>query len=180
MKFQRLEARLAAIEPEPVNQDQIEYERRFMEIFPGYFEKHLADLGLSNLIGESREALATVGPRPFGHSRPDDKPVWTCIHEVADQHDDLIYRILAAEALACADACSDLGESEDSITTFREIADNRLRQEKRERQTTCDLCGSDLSQGRILTVGDGGKVIVVCWACSSNGPRAQNRRDENV
>lgn len=177
MKFRRLESRLAAIEPEPVDEDQIEYERRFMQIFPGHFEKRLIELGLSGLIDEFREALATVGPKPFGHSRPDDKPVWTCIHEVADRHDDLIHRIVAAEALACADACSDLGESEDSITTFREIADNRLRQEKRERQTTCDLCGSDLSQGRILTVGDGGKVIVVCPACSCNGHNTQIQRD---
>lgn len=166
MKFRSLEARLDVIEPESVDLDEAESEKILVLMWQKHFEKHLTELGLSDLVCEFRAALLTIGPRPFGHSRPDDRPIWSCIEDVSNRHHDLAYRIRAADSLACADVRIDLGDSEDDVRHLREYAESDLERERIERKTICDLCNADLSEWHCYSfMAD--KMVKICRTCST-------------
>lgn len=112
MKFSQIEVRIAAMETAREYPEEAENDEILMQIWQEHFEKHLTELGLSDLISEVKPALLTVGPRPFGYERPDDRPIWSCIKDVSFNHQEHAYRIRDADSLAWADMRIDLGDSE--------------------------------------------------------------------
>jgi hypothetical protein len=164
MKFARIEARLEAIEPQE-DLGELERDRLIAEMLQQYFLEHIVQLGLPHLVEEFRESLKTIGPRPFGHDRRDDRSMSMCIDDVAGNHRELAYRIRAAESLALADVLLATGSTEDDVQHIREYASEDLAQEAKEKQTTCDRCGSDLTKWHCYTFDDG-KMVKICRACS--------------
>ena len=167
MKFLSIDRRLNAIEPAPVDfseLEKIEHDKILMQLFEGHFLKRLQDLDCYQLQDEVKAALRTVGPRPFGHARPDDYPYWCALDQVKGNHNDLAYRIRAAEALAWADELTDLGDPGDGedVKYYRELAADDLEREKKERQTFCDNCGGDLSSWSCYS----GDMEKLCRTCS--------------
>jgi hypothetical protein len=166
MKFSHLEARVAAMEADQEDPDETENDKILMQIWPEHFEKHLAELGLSDLIDEFRAEFLTIGPRPFGHNRRDDRPVWACIEDVSNNHHEHTYRIRAADSLAWADVRTVLGDSEEEVLHWKEYAASDLEREKEELQITCDLCNADLSEWHCYSfMAD--KMVKICRTCST-------------
>lgn len=167
MKFLSIDRRLKAIEPEPVDLEELkrlENDRLLVQAFEGHFLKHLQELGCSEVLDKVRAALQTVGPRPFGHTKADDRPMWIALDDAKRGHDDLAYRFRAAELLAWADVYIDLGESEDSkyVKQYRGLAARDLEWEKRNKQTFCDNCGGDLSSWSCYD----GNMQKLCRTCA--------------
>lgn len=156
MKFARLLNRLEAIEPIQEDLSELERDRPLAELIQQHFLEHISQLGLSHLIEEFKEALKTIGPRPFGHDRSNDRSLWMCIDDVKNNHRELAYRIRAAESLALADVLLATGSPEDDVQHIREYASEDLSREVKEKQTTCDRCGSDLTSWHSYTF-DGGR-----------------------
>jgi hypothetical protein len=165
MKFDSLRRRIDALRPPEEAGDE---GKAIFAAFAKHFPERLDELGLSDLVDEMQTALETVGPRPFGNSRPDDRPVWIVIEEVSNRHASLVYRIRAAEILADADALVDFGEPEDSewIKRCQESAARDLEQEKKEQQTTCDQCGSDLAGWSCHSWTRDGRELKLCRNCA--------------
>ncbi len=171
MKFGNLDRRLQKIEPEPANLAELrelEESKLLLQAFEPHFMKRLAEQGLSALIPEMKEVLQTVGLRPFGHSRLDDRPIWFCIDEVSDRHHEAVYLIRAAQALAWADALIEAGAAEDDkhVVGWREAAARDIEWEKKDKQTTCDQCGHDLAGWSCYTWTREGKDMKICRGCS--------------
>lgn len=162
MKFARLLNRLEAIEPMQEDLSKVETDRLFADMLQQHFLEHIVQLNLSHLIYEFKEALKTIGPRPFGHDRSNDRSLWMCIDDVTNNHRELAYRIRAAEDLALADVLLATGSTEDDVQHIREYAYEDLAREAKEKQTTCDRCGGDLSEWSCY-IGDGKKI---CRSCS--------------
>jgi len=133
---------------------------------PQFFDR-LQELGLSNLIPEFESALKMIGPRPFGHSRRDDRPLWQCVEEVENRHQGRVYRIKAAYSLAWADAFLASGEPEDGkhVVGFRAAYSRMLEQEAREKQPFCDQCGAALDRWRCHSYTRDGGQVVLCKRC---------------
>ncbi len=150
MKIEALARRLRKLEPALSYLSEKEEAKSSLELLetwrPHFFDR-LTEMGLSNLIPEIESALQTIGPRPFGYSRRDDRPVWVCIDEVENRHHEIVYRIRAAYSLAWAAAFLYVGEPEDGkrVVEFQEYAGRTLEQEAKDRQAVCDQCGSDLA-----------------------------------
>jgi RNase P subunit RPR2 len=172
MKFSGLERRLREIEPESVDleeQRELEESKLLLQAFEPHFMTRLAEQGLSALVPEMKEALRTVGPRPFGHSRAGDRAVWNCIDEVSDRHHEFVYRIRAADSLALADALIELGAPEDDrhVVIFRKMAARDIEWEKKEKQTFCDKCGSNLDSWSCYSGTRNGQTVKLCRKCAS-------------
>lgn len=149
-----------------LSEDPVDEDRAIFEAFSRHFPERLKELGLSDLVEEMNAALETVGPRPFGHSRPDDRPVWVAIEEVSIRHTSLVYRVRAAEILASADELVELGEPEERVRRYREAAARYLEQEKKEQQTVCDKCSSDLGGWSCHTWMRDGTPLKLCKKCA--------------
>ena len=148
-------------------QEEAKASFELLETWQPHFFDRLEELGLSDLIPEIESALKTIGPRPFGHSRRDDRPVWQCVEEVENRHHESVYRIKAAYSLAWADAFLASGEPEDGkhVVGLREYAARMLEQEAKDRQTVCDQCGAALDGWRCHSFTREGGQVVLCKRC---------------
>lgn len=87
MKLESLQKRLNALMPEPgQDPEEAENDRLLIHAFEAHFLKRLQELDCSCVVEEMKAALATIGPRPFGHTRPDDRPYWVPIDDVIGAH----------------------------------------------------------------------------------------------
>lgn len=123
--MRRVEKRLQKIEAAVPVPEDLEEDWRIMKAFePAYF-RHLERLGCGEIVHEAKAALATIGPRPFGHDRPDDRPVWCCLDPVVSDHWRLFgWRMKAAAFYAWGEAYGgDLAEE------FRLLGDEHLEHE---------------------------------------------------
>lgn len=167
MKFASVDRRLKAIEPAPVSPSEledIELSKILMQLFSECFPKRLVEMGCAEVVDEVKIALQTVGPRPFGHDRPDDRPVWVALDEVISRHHELVYLFRASQSMAWADVHVALGDSEDSedVKRYREYAAEDLLRDAKEKQTTCDKCGVDLHG---MAWYNGGTMEKLCRTC---------------
>lgn len=172
MRFLGLDKRLRAIEPQladSFDQEKVENQRQILQLFEVHFLERLGELGCSNLVEEVRDDLKTIGSRPFGENEFDNHPIWVVIDSVFNRYHNLTYRIRAAETSAWADVYCDLGEPVDSdeVQRLRECAARDLEWEKQDRQTTCDICGNDLTDWNCYTFKDGG-MVKICRQCSNS------------
>jgi hypothetical protein len=128
MKLDSLYKRLNAIEPEPVDISKLEQDRALFQAFVPCYIEHLQKLGVPDEIrSEMKAALATTGPRPFGHTRPDDRPYWCPLDDVAGNHwNKWGCRIKAAQFSAWADVHVNLGQSEEDVAEYRKTANDYL------------------------------------------------------
>ena len=162
MKFARLLNRLEAIEPMPEDLSEIEKDRLLAEMLQQHFLEQIETLGISHLIDEFQKSLQSIGPRPFAHSRRDDRSIWMCIDDVTNNHRELAYRIRAAESLALVDVLLATGSTEDDVQHIREYASEDLAREAKNKQMTCDRCGGDLSKWSCYI----GNSMKICRSCS--------------
>lgn len=148
-------------------QEEAKASFELLETWQPHFFDRLEELGLSDLIPEIESALKTIGPRPFGHSRRDDLPLWQCVDEVENRHHESVYRIKAAYSLAWADAFLASSEPEDGehVVGFREYAARMLEQEAKDGQTACDQCGAALAGWRCHSSTRDGGQVVLCKRC---------------
>jgi hypothetical protein len=163
MKLDSLKRRIDAMKPALIDPHGQQENKLLMQAFELHFLEHLRELGCSEVIEEVKAALPTLGPQPFGHTRPDDRSVSVALNSVKNAHHDLVFRIRAADLLALADAYIDLGEPEDDeiVKRCREAAARDLEWEKKDRQTFCDKCGGDLRSWSC----NSGNMQKLCKAC---------------
>jgi hypothetical protein len=132
MKLDGMIRRLAALElkkstPETDTDGQI-----LMQTFGAHYLDRLKETGCSEVVDEARAALVTVGPWPFGHYRPDDRPYWVALDEVIGAHWlKCGWRMKAAQFLAWADVYADLGAPEETIAEYRKLAEEHLAYENK-------------------------------------------------
>ena len=131
MKLVGLHKRLEALEPVPVDTSGLEQDIVLFQAFVPCYMEHLRKLGVPDEIrSEMKAALATTGPRPFGHTRPDDRPYWCPLDDVASNHWwECGWRIKAAIFSACADVYVSLGLSEEDVADYRTTANEYLNHE---------------------------------------------------
>lgn len=131
MKLNTLSKRLEALEPGPVDTSELEQDIALFKAFVPCYMVHLQKLGVSDEIqSEMKASLATTGPRPFGHARPDDRPYWCALDDVASHHwQECGWRIKAAQFSAWADVYVTLGLSEEDVAKFRKSANDHLSYE---------------------------------------------------
>ncbi|MFA5392056.1 MAG: hypothetical protein WC331_11625, partial [Candidatus Omnitrophota bacterium] len=79
-----------------------------------------------------------------------------------------VYRIRAADSLAWADTLLELGVPEDDrhVVIFREGAARDIEWEKKDHQTTCDGCGSDLAGWSCYSGTRNGQTVKLCRKCA--------------
>jgi len=167
MKFSTLSNRLRAMEPspaDPAEKEQVEQDALLYAAWQEAFFKQLTKLDCGQLIDEVKAALQSIGPRPFGHSLPDDHPYWSCIDDVVYSHQDLSYHIRAADWSAWADVYQALGVDEAEVRYWKERAAYELNREAKEKQTYCDYCGCDLTAWSCYAGGQ----EKICWTCSQH------------
>lgn len=170
MNLDSLRKRLDALKPTEgaiLEQQENELSKLFVKSYERHFLRRLDELGCSGLIDEFKAAFLTVGPRPLQHTRPDDRPVWFATQEVTDRHEELTYRIRAAGLDACADAEVELGasENEEKVLRLRRSAASYMEMDEKDRQTTCDRCGSDLDGWNCLAWPADGQMQKICRRC---------------
>ncbi len=122
-----IKKRLEDLGPESVDTSGLEQDIALFKKFVPCYLDHLQKLGIPEDIQEEmKEALATTGPRPFGHNRPDDRPCWMPMNEVASNHwNKWGWRIKAAQFYALAD----LADSPDEAEEYRKNANEHLEYE---------------------------------------------------
>lgn len=152
MKFVGIDRRIRRLEPPPImDQEKLEHAELFQACFNQYFINRLIELGCNSIADDVKAQI-------------------TEIDDLIARHQDLVYRLDAANLLATADMHIELGDPEDSkdVQRFRETAARILKWEAQEKQTICDKCGCNLSDWSCLIETRDRGIIKVCRNCSGS------------